>query len=1282
MNSTYKVVFNKVRGALMVVNEVTSSVQAKGTKTVVAAAVAALVAGAAGAAEWVDAPEDLTPVSEAGSWDKVPADVHFKLETQGSYLSENNEITRDFAGNLWVTGSGASGDATGIYATDKATVLNSGNIYVSTEKDAKNWKTEGILVDGNAKAVNEGAIVAKNAYGMRFGTTYAEGEKAELINNGTIDVLETGVGIELGITTNKDIKAVNTGTIRVGDVAEGGFGHGVLIQDQIGGTFVNHGNIIAGKGASAIEVKGNTEGAIIELRSGQIDGKINVGTAEGSNVTGTDIKALGYQGELDIASADTDFAFTVADGANVTLKDGNKAVYGEVAIENARLNASIWKDDNDFDVVTVEKGGIFNVTKLNSDSDKDKQNDTLLIKDSTWNLNGGRLQVVGVDYHGPLKVGTASTTGTLNTNGNYSFSTLEVAKQGAVNVFGDLTVGTLNFSDGKTDNLGLVKVNEGGSLTVNDKLSLLGKYTSNKVGENGLYVYGDLTLGSDVELAITENSITIQEGGELHAAQGQIFTLEEDSYKLTEDAAKIGFEDGSALFLSDVLTMTQEEFTGLLGKLQASLKDADIVYENLKFDGNVTFDTALGYNTYKTAVDASGNFDAEGKITTLSMDSDAGVGALKVAAGTETVEVSGDGELLISGMGGNVFEGVDMVKTLAVDGNLALGWDENSKGVLNAQDVTVDDLSVSGHFTAKNVTLRKGDVDGYFKLDTLLSNGGEGQDDKFTVKEGGTLEVRQLAIDTTVESGATLVLGDRMVKEVVATRAPEDDVQYEAQIQTELEVKNLDAVVTTNANGRNLLRAVAGEAYDPEVNVGLYVDDTIAVDRTNGKLIVGELNNPGEKGMGTISIGKNAVAVIDLNAFSGDKAVFDASQLHVNNEAEMLFTGADRIKTVKLIEDGTTGWSASSIDLNNVWLTAGTEVKEGDTYLNLAFNQQATNDEDMNRFAESVLTTGSESLGVVNAIGQAYATDEGTLSDAGMLAMDEYLALPIVAGTYNAAYDAAEQVWGSVTKHNLERGMKGHGIWADVFYASNEAKSIYADGYGYEADIYGGVLGYDFMAECGGKLGIALTVGTADADSRGTTAGKFQNDADFWGLSIYGSKDIGQKLVASADITYLSLDNDIKGSIAGADIGESIDSSVISVGLRADWKAYESQSFEIVPHVGLRYAQIDVDDYRELSSDSLDVFEAPVGVAFNGKFEAAGWKFVPTVDFTAVPQLGDKDVPDYYGDKIDVLDNVYNTTLGISAETGNFTFGLYGRYGFGTDDRSNASVNANVSYRF
>ena len=44
MNKTFKVVFNRARAGLMVANEITSSVQKKGTKTVVAAAALGLMA--------------------------------------------------------------------------------------------------------------------------------------------------------------------------------------------------------------------------------------------------------------------------------------------------------------------------------------------------------------------------------------------------------------------------------------------------------------------------------------------------------------------------------------------------------------------------------------------------------------------------------------------------------------------------------------------------------------------------------------------------------------------------------------------------------------------------------------------------------------------------------------------------------------------------------------------------------------------------------------------------------------------------------------------------------------------------------------------------------------------------------------------------------------------------------------------------------------------------------------------------------------------------------------
>lgn len=168
MNKSFKVVFNKARGALMVVNEVTSSVQAKGTKTVIATAVA-LVAGAA-----VAAPE---------------------ISTTPDAFTTLTKEKGEFAGKLWVSASGEDADATGLEVKGEGVELtNKGEIYVTTDKDGVEWKNEAILAEDNAKAVNAGKIVVKNAYGMRVGRN----APATIENAGTIIVEEQGVGMELG----------------------------------------------------------------------------------------------------------------------------------------------------------------------------------------------------------------------------------------------------------------------------------------------------------------------------------------------------------------------------------------------------------------------------------------------------------------------------------------------------------------------------------------------------------------------------------------------------------------------------------------------------------------------------------------------------------------------------------------------------------------------------------------------------------------------------------------------------------------------------------------------------------------------------------------------------------------------------------------------------------------------------------------------------------------------------------------------------------------------------
>ena len=270
------------------------------------------------------------------------------------------------------------------------------------------------------------------------------------------------------------------------------------------------------------------------------------------------------------------------------------------------------------------------------------------------------------------------------------------------------------------------------------------------------------------------------------------------------------------------------------------------------------------------------------------------------------------------------------------------------------------------------------------------------------------------------------------------------------------------------------------------------------------------------------------------------------------------------------------------------------------------------------------------------------------------------------------------QVTDAIVRHQLA-DHSGYGAWADVFYASNEAKKLYGNS-GYKADIYGGVLGFDATFSCGATGGIALTIGQADADGERSFS-KYSNDADFWGLSVYTGKNVADtSLYIGADLSYLWVDNDLKGTVAGASADESLDSTVFTVGLRADWTAYEG-AFNVVPHAGVRYTAIDVDDYRGYASDSINVVELPVGVEVNGTFEASGWKVVPSVDFTIVPQVGDKDVKTAVGN-VDVIDNLYNTTVGVEAVYGQYAFGLDAGYGFGSDDRQNATVKANFSYRF
>ena len=300
--------------------------------------------------------------------------------------------------------------------------------------------------------------------------------------------------------------------------------------------------------------------------------------------------------------------------------------------------------------------------------------------------------------------------------------------------------------------------------------------------------------------------------------------------------------------------------------------------------------------------------------------------------------------------------------------------------------------------------------------------------------------------------------------------------------------------------------------------------------------------------------------------------------------------------------------------------------------------------------------------------------------------------MAVLGGAFTTTLDVNDQVTAvlnrrmSLANLNVSRNEAGVTPWVDVFGTMNEGRRLFGNGMGYEADIYGAVLGFDYTATCGGVLGLAINVGTSDGNSTGNGQ-KVDNDQDFYGVSAYASRQFGS-FNTKLDLGYLVTKNDLKtaSSYFGA-TSEKLDAKVFTVGLGAEFLA-SAGAVNVVPHAGIRLTTIDMDESNYGADyDKMTVYQLPLGVTFSGSFDAAGWQVAPQFDLSVVPTFGDKDaVATYAGNVKDttrVVDtNPVQATLGVSAQNGAWTFGL--NYGLtaGGDDRMNNSLNANVRYTF
>lgn len=1190
MNRTFKVVFNKARGALMVANEATSSVQKKGTKAVVAAAVTmAFSAGMLHAAP--------LPTKEiAEGW----ADTTYEITNKGEdYFGGKHSY-----GNTNVVVSNA--------------VFSNNHLLATTEK----------LGEGAADAQG-GVMYLYSHGGSQHDNTVYQFSNVRFENNSVLTESNQGnrPAAYGGALTIKGGTTTFTNTVFVGNTATAASN-----AENTTGNSSSGGGSAAG-GAIFVDSTQNTYDyeATLNFEVTQ-NGLVNSGNTVSSGLEKpfTD----GYTTKIPTAGGflfmdrDVTANFNIAEGVTYTvgIKDAYKTDKNMDSIAS-----SVYLESATHDNVVINKNGAGTFLMHGSLNDYY----------GTVNVNEGVMEVTS-DW----AIANAVTIqgGELKLN-NATFTSVKEASGYAGSAGGSL--------EEVVDDAGSITVN-GGQLTIANATLKEGAITIS----GGLVSIGDITTDG-------ENNISMS-SGTLDLTLEQVFGKDGSGDLNTSIDSAFNLTGGSLDFTDE--TVDQSWLS------QVTASDVSILVGNvLDSEGNaVTEVTSDDLTNGVVYTDAQLKVEGESSELTLSVSN---AGVQTVASTTALTKVSVNENFTLVGNGEQVFtnESADGVTvSVAAGKTLTLGTAQGTAGGVIQGTIEAGSASV-------NVAGGTFEVNGVAADSLVVGESAELRANKVTVSKGeinGMLVADELAAP--VQSYSVFAFSPQGIKNTGFISARVIGVGIDTSGYLHLQ-QGAEVNAVQNVEIGGVVSTVVGTTSVEDKAVG-YFNDTVTLGE-NGQINIGE---PSSAANGQVTVGTDGVLTIDASAFSEEKAVVDGA-LTVEEVGSVVFENIGKAGSFLLATGTVTGLSGN-VDTGNVFVTASVgEAQAEGTFVQASANTAVSDDTDFNTAAVQVINGyGNDHVrDVLAAIGDTTAGDTsfvegGKLTATGVQAAKESLIAPVTAGTYNVAYDAANVISDKLIQRNLEV-KNGLGVWADVFYASNETDTLYGAS-GYSADIYGGMLGVDMAFGEGARVGAALSIGTGDADSEGTVF-KYSSDADFWGLSLYAGKDVGG-LTFTADMSYLWLDNDISGSVNGASASESLDSTVFTIGARADWAAYAGDVMQVVPHVGIRWANIDVDDYRGMSMDSMNVIEMPIGVTVKGNFEtASGWTVTPAFDFTVAPQIGDTEVETIVGD-VDVIDNVYNATIGVSAGNDTMRFGLDYKYGFGNEGRSNNTFNLKASYLF
>lgn len=870
MNSTFKVVFNKARGALMVVNEVTSSVQGKGTKTVVAAAVAAMIAGVSGSAMATETDTEIKATDTAlkATFTKAEkqTDVASSLiGTSGDKLALKN-VTNKYmyaAGSLDLTAS------------------NKDNVVTLKNGSVSNFSGKVTSLD------HFGAVVTATTGTLKIDNVTFENNKFDEVttgdnkHNGTRGIIRAaGANLEVAKSTFAGNEAVLGGAINVWSDGE----NTVKIADSTftGNATKSHGGAVYITGS---QVKTTIADATFSKNtSGKLGGALQLsdagettitnttfsenaaGTFGGAiNATNTQVVAenVTFEGNK-AASADGHGGALFVDGQGASYTQAGGKFVGNSAKKNGGairvLNgANLDLTNVVFDGNTAANGGAVDTFKAGN----------VKFTDTTFTNNqaggwGGALRINGNN------VTIAVTEGkSLVYEGNKAGTNAEEAavkkfeKQGDFMYLSNDTdtasfelAGDLTIKDSIVSNHGTIEKTGKGTLTTADMTGFVGKLDVKEgkmVIEGGIAEYDIAAQGavngdnSGAAKMLPATTVTVgQQDSKAELAMGAV---------QANHAIDFVVNEGSTLTMQSLAVGTKEYTQRNAEKDATPAKATYVGAVTIKGDATVTEGITIAAGTADQGAVLTQKF---GNLTAKSLTVAAAVkgekDAVTAQAGTFT---QGAGKLTVDTLtnGG----------TMTVKGTVVTNADSVNTGAINSYKSKTGSLTIAG---------------GTFTNDGTMTF------DKITVADGATLKTG-INLDGTasfvvfqeldLQKGSTLNINALNAKSKVDGKA--DILKF-----TEGTVK---------LNGGAL--QVAGEAFTGKVE--LAKDATANI---NGDYTFEQVNNNG----GTATVGGTLTVTDSFTA--GKFTVENNGTLVLTSKAAGLkITDGTATENTKLTNNGT-----------------------------------------------------------------------------------------------------------------------------------------------------------------------------------------------------------------------------------------------------------------------------------------------------------------------------------------------------------------------------------------